>query len=95
MDLSRARVTDFTEATTENIGIGCLVALKESSNGQQHHYAILGAWDSDPENDILSYKTPLAQQLLGKQKGETATTNIGGNEAEWTILNIERWLDKK
>ena len=95
VDLSRARVTDFTEATTENVGIGCVVELQESSTGEKHRYAILGAWDSDPKNNILSYKTPLAQQLLGKQKGETATTRIGGNEKEWTILNIERWLDKK
>ena len=95
VDLSRARVTDFTDATTENVGIGCLVELKESSTGKKHRYAILGAWDSDPENNILSYKTPLAQQLLGKQKGETASTHIGGNEEEWTILNIERWLDVK
>lgn len=95
VDLSRARVTDFSDATTENIGIGCFVELKESSTGKKHRYAILGAWDSDPKNNILSYKTPLAKELLGKQKGEVASTNIGGNKEEWTILNIERWLDAK
>lgn len=95
VDLSRARITDFTEATTENVGIGCLVELQERSTGNKHRYAILGAWDSDPENDILSYKTPLAKQLLGKQKGEVATTHIGSNEEEWTILNIELWLKAK
>jgi len=95
VDFSRARITDFTEATTEHVGIGCLVELQESSTGKKHRYAILGAWDSDPKNDILSYKTPLARQLLGKQKGEIASTQVGGNEEEWTILNIERWLDAK
>lgn len=95
VDLSRARVTDFKEATEENVGIGCLVELKENSTGKKHQYAILGAWDSDPENNILSYKTPLAQQLLGKQEGETASTHIGGNEEEWKILKIKRWLDAK
>ncbi len=95
VDLSRARVTDFSEATTENIGIGCVVELKEGSTGKKHKYAILGAWDSDPENNILSYKTPLAQQLLGKQKGDVASTRIGGNEEEWSILKILRWLDTK
>jgi transcription elongation factor GreA len=94
VDLSRARVTDFTEANTENIGIGCIVELKNSS-GSKNRYSILGAWDSDPENDILSYKTPLAQQLLGRQKGETVSTKIGGNEEQWTILTIARWIDKK
>lgn len=95
VDLSRARVTDFTEASNDLVGIGSIVDLKEGSTGKKHKYAILGAWDSDPKNNILSYKTPLAQQLLGKEKGATAATKIGGNEEEWTIIKITRWLDKK
>jgi len=95
VDLSRARVTDFTEASNDNVGIGCVVELKEGSSGKVQTYSILGAWDSDPKNDILSYKTPLAQQLLGKESGETVTTKIGGNEEKWTILGITRWLDRK
>jgi transcription elongation factor GreA len=95
VDLSRARVTDFTEATDENVGIGSVVELKEGSTGKSHRYSILGAWDSDPDNDILSYKTPLAQALLGKVPGATVTTSIGGNDEEWTILGISRWVDRK
>jgi transcription elongation factor GreA len=95
VDLSRARITDFTEANTDNIGIGSIVELKEGSTGKKHKYAILGAWDSDPANNVLSYKTPLAQQLLGKEKDATVSTKIGGNEEEWTVLKIARWLDKK
>lgn len=95
VDLSRARVTDFTEATTESVGIGSIVELKDGSSGKKQKYAFLGAWDSDPENDVLSYKTPLAQALIGKEKGATVTTKIGGNEEMWTILNIARWVDKK
>jgi transcription elongation factor GreA len=95
VDLSRARITDFTEVTNENIGIGSVVKLKEGSTNKTFQYAILGAWDSDPDNDILSYKTPLAKQLLGKQDGDTVTTKIGGNSEEWSILKLERWVDKK
>jgi transcription elongation factor GreA len=95
VDLSRARVTDFTEATTESVGIGSIIELKDGSSGKKQKYAFLGAWDSDPENDVLSYKTPLAQALIGKEKGATVTTKIGGNEEKWTILSIARWVDKK
>ena len=95
VDLSRARVTDFTEATAENVGIGSIVELKNGSSGKKQIYAFLGAWDSDPDNDVLSYKTPLAQALIGKEKGATVTTKIGGNEEKWSILNIARWVDKK
>ncbi|CAI8305362.1 MAG: Transcription elongation factor GreA [Opitutia bacterium UBA7350] len=95
VDLSRARVTDFNEVTNDNIGIGSMVELKEGSSGQTQRYAILGAWDSDPENNILSYKTPLAQQLLGKKSSDTVTIEVGGNTQDWTVLKIERWVDQK
>jgi transcription elongation factor GreA len=95
VDLSRARVSDFTDVTNENVGIGSVVELKEGSSGATRRYSILGAWDSDPDNDILSYKTPLAQALLGKESGATVTTSIGGNSEEWTVLSIARWVDVK
>lgn len=95
VDLSRARVTDFTEATEGNVGIGSVVELKEGSSGKTRRYSILGAWDSDPDNDVLSYKTPLAQALLGKETGATVTTKIGGNEEGWTVLGISRWVDQQ
>jgi transcription elongation factor GreA len=95
VDLSRARVTDFSEVTNDNIGIGSVVELKEGSGGKTQRYAILGAWDSDPENDVLSYKTPLAQQLLGKKSSDTVTIEIGGNVQDWTVLKVERWVDQK
>ena len=35
VDLSRARVTDFTEATLENVGIGSIVELKKDLQGRR------------------------------------------------------------
>lgn len=95
VDLSRARVTDFSDSTVDNVSIGSIVELKEGSTAKTQRYSILGAWDSDPKNDVLSYKTPLAQALLGKEPGATVTTKIGGNEEQWTVLSIARWVDAK
>ena len=95
VDLSRARVSDFTDVSSDVVGIGSVVELKEGSSGKTRRYSILGAWDSDPDNDVLSYKTPLAKQLLGKKTGEVVTTKIGGNEEDWTLLKLARWVDKK
>ncbi|MEC8329840.1 MAG: GreA/GreB family elongation factor, partial [Verrucomicrobiota bacterium] len=58
VDLSRARVSDFTDVSSDVVGIGSVVELKEGSSGKTRRYSILGAWDSDPDNDVLSYKTP-------------------------------------
>ncbi|MGJ3241549.1 MAG: GreA/GreB family elongation factor [Opitutales bacterium] len=92
VDLGRARVTDFKDAPKDKVGIGSVVDLKGSSGSQR--YAILGAWDSDPDKNILSYKTPLGQALLGKSEGGTAETEIDGQKETWTIRGISRWIDE-
>lgn len=91
-DLNRARVTDFTDASDDTVGVGTIVKLS-NSKGASEEYAILGAFDSAPEDNILSYKTPLGQALLGKGVGTTVTTEIDGNSVQWTIKGISRWVD--
>ncbi len=91
-DFGRARVTDFSDSSKEMVGVGSIVELTQPS-GTAHTYAILGAWDSDPDNAILSYQTPLGQALLTHRVGETVTTEIDNNTETWTIKSIQRWAD--
>ncbi|MCG8525178.1 MAG: GreA/GreB family elongation factor, partial [Opitutales bacterium] len=92
-DFQRVRVTDFTEAGLEEIAIGSIVSLEQGDSSKVQKFSILGAWDSDPESNILSYKTPLAKNLIGSQVGDTVNIEIEGGKAEWTIKKIERWVD--
>ena len=93
-DFGRVRVTDFTEATTEEIAVGSVVELK-TDKGSTQTFSILGAWDSDPESNIISYKTPLGQSLIGKKLKDSVEIEVEGTEATWKVMKIERWVDKK
>jgi transcription elongation GreA/GreB family factor len=90
----RAKATDFTEAPSDSVGIGTIVDLKDSVSGNKMKYTLLGAWDGDPENNILSYLTPLAQKILGKKVGEKVQIDIEGNEQSLVIEGVSRWLDQ-
>ena len=46
---------------------------------------ILGPWESKPEEDVISYESDLAKDLLGRKPGEEVT--LGGES--WTIEKIE------
>tara|TARA_B100001248_G_scaffold262715_1_gene261388 strand:- start:7294 stop:9165 length:1872 start_codon:yes stop_codon:yes gene_type:complete len=94
-EMERARVTDFKEAPTDNVGVGSIVEVLEGSTGKVHCFSILGAWDSKPEANIISYKAPLGQILLFKKVGDEAKSTIDGHEETWTIRAISRWVDKK
>jgi len=91
-ELGRARVTDFKEATTAQVGIGAIVAV--TVGGKPATYTILGAWDGDADKNIISYKTALGAALLGKKAGEVVKVKTGTTEEEYTIVSIARYADK-
>ena len=93
-ELERAHVTDFSDTPTDKVGVGSVVELVPA-NGASVVYTILGAWDSNPEENILSYKTPLAQALIGKSVGDVVETLIDGNKETWTVKSMSRWIDRK
>lgn len=89
-DLARARITDFAEATTDQISVGTIVDLRDVASGKAVRYTVLGAWDSDPDNHIIAYKTPLGQALLGKKLGEHVKLKISGVQHEYQVAGITR-----
>jgi transcription elongation factor GreA len=91
--INKARVTDFSDATTDIVSIGSVVDL-EGSAGEKVAYSILGAWDGNPDAHILSYQTPLARALLGKSAGDTVAIEIDGHEETWKVKAIGRWIDR-
>ncbi len=93
-DLARARVTDFKDATTDQVGVGTVVEVKNNSSAATTTYTILGAWDGDPDRHIISYKTAFGAALLGKKRGDVVKVKTGGTEEDYTITNILRYIDQ-
>lgn len=92
-DLARCTTTDFGDAPTDLVGVGTVVDLRTHSTGQMVTYSILGAWDSNPEKSILSYQTPLAEQLISKKVGDSVRVSIDDHQEEYTLERIRRWVD--
>ena len=92
-ELSRARITDFKEATNDQVSVGSIVEVSAGSSGKTTRYTLLGAWDSSPEKNILAYKTPLGLALLGKKTGDSVKVKIGTSEETYSIKSIGRYID--
>jgi len=92
-EIMRAKPTDFTDAPVDSIGIGSVVTLIDQANNESQKYVVLGAWDSDPDNNVLSYLTPLGQKLLGEQVGNIVETEVEGNVQSWKVEDLSRWVD--
>lgn len=87
-ELQRAQVFDPTTITTTRVGFGTVVELEKPDTHEKETYTILGPWESDPSNGIISYMSPLGANLLNHKPGETLSFTVSEEEKTYKILNI-------
>jgi transcription elongation factor GreA len=87
--LVRARGMDFANVKTDVVGIGTKVKVTEMNTQHVESFAILGAWDSDPEKGVISYLSPVAQSLLNRNVGEEVEFEMDGAKRHFRIDAIE------
>ena len=92
-DFSKVRITDFKDASTDQISVGSVVELREGASGQTVSYTVLGLWDGDPEKHVISYKTPLGLALLAKKPGDHVKVKSGAAEHDYVVTAISRYAD--
>jgi transcription elongation GreA/GreB family factor len=90
-DLAMARGTDFANPDTRQVSIGTTVTFRGTTDDRSDTYHILGAWDTDPERHILSYKAMVAQSLLGHKTGETVVLSTESGDRSVEIVSITAW----
>jgi len=87
--LLNARGTAFQSPDTTRVSIGTIVGLRDADSGAEETYTILGAWDGDPDRNIISYQAAIAQALLGHSLGEIVILNTDHDNGRFAIISIE------
>ena len=87
-DLERAQLFDPNAINISRVSFGTKVVLRNEESGQQEEYTILGPWESDPENNIISYLSPFGSAILNKTAGEKFEFSINEERASYLVENI-------
>lgn len=80
LQLARARGTDFASPRTDIVVPGTQVTFTDLDSNKAETVQLFGAWDGDPDRNILSYLTPLGQALLNKAPGQEAELVSGDHK---------------
>jgi transcription elongation GreA/GreB family factor len=89
VQLNRARGTDFANVRTDVVSIGTKVSVHDVNNQRAVVFKICGAWDSDPDNGIIAYLSPIAQALLNHPVGDEVEFELQGAKHKFRIDAIE------
>ena len=70
------------------VAIGSVVTIKNKFSNEKEVYSIVSTYETDPFENKISNKSPLALSLLGKSKGEVVTVEAP-TKYEVEILEIK------
>jgi transcription elongation factor GreA len=89
--LVRARGTDFANAKADEVSIGTVIKVTDTESGNSETFTLLGAWDSEPDQGIISYLSPVGQALMGHKPGEDVEIDTEGGKRKYRVDSIELW----
>ena len=88
-ELARAVIFDPTTATTSLVSFGTKVTLLDEKSGKEEVYTILGPWESDPENGVISYMSPFGNAILDHKAGDKLSFTINEHKYSFEVMKIE------
>lgn len=88
-ELGRAVVFDPTTVTTAYVSFGTTTELLDKTSGNIVSYTILGPWESDPKNNIISYMSPFGNALLNAKEGQEVKFDINGYNYDFIVQKIK------
>ena len=82
-ELKLSNPYDFSDPDTSKVSIGTRVSLESTEGAEPLSYAIMGAWDSDPDKNIIAYLSERGKTLLDKKIGDEVALPTGkGDEVD-------------
>lgn len=87
--VNKARVIMKDDVSLNEVGVGNTIECLDDS-GNKVTYTLLGPWDADADNNILSFQSKLAQDLKGLKVGDSFQLQA----KKFTIKKINSYISE-
>lgn len=87
--LSNIQVIDVTEIDAKGrIVFGSTVELIEEESGEKKVYKIVGEDEADIKTGMISFTSPIARALIGKNEGDEVAFSAPGGEKHYEVIEV-------
>jgi len=88
-EIEKSQIFDPKDVDVSKISFGTTVTLLNNTTGKEELYTILGPWESDPAENIISYLSPFGSALWQKILGENISFVINDREYNYQVKEIK------
>jgi transcription elongation factor GreA len=87
--LRAAQVVDAKDVTTDAVGVGSVVNIKDEKGGSLK-FTIVGSAEANPGENKLSNESPVGKALMGRKRGEQVSVALpNGKKRKFKITKID------
>lgn len=86
--VTNAQIVDPSELEHARVSFGSTVTLSDMGSGEEKTYTIVGGCESNPDIGLISFNSPLAKQLLGREEGDEVKVRLPNGEKEFEIESV-------
>lgn len=87
--LGHAQIIDVSTMDAQGkVIFGCTVELENIETEEVVVYTIVGEDEADIKNNLISYASPFAKALIGKEEGDIAEVRAPGGITEFEIMEV-------
>jgi transcription elongation factor GreA len=87
--ISNAQIVNPSELEHARVSFGSTVTLSDINSGTEVTYTIVGGCESNPDIGLISFNSPLAKQLLGKEEGDEVKVKLPNGTKEYEIEEVK------
>ena len=83
-----AKIIDLDKQSPDEVWFGATVTLRINGEAKLQKYQIVGVDEADVSRGKISFVSPIAKILTGKEVGEKATLKLANGERTFEIVEI-------
>ncbi len=87
--LGNSQIVDPSELEHAKISFGSTIVMTDMDTDEEFTYTIVGGCESNPDMGLISFASPLAKQLLGKEEGDEVKVQLPGGTKEFEIDEVK------
>ncbi|HTZ70189.1 MAG TPA: transcription elongation factor GreA [Acetobacteraceae bacterium] len=87
--IGAAEVIDPSTLSGDSVKFGAHVALVEEETEKEAKYQIVGVYEADIKQGLLSVSSPLAKALIGKKLGDSVSVPAPGGDRSYEIVGVK------
>jgi transcription elongation factor GreA len=87
--ISLADVIDPTKLSGDIVRFGATIELADEDTDDKSTFQIVGTYEADIENGLLSITSPTARALIGKSLGDSVEVTTPGGSKSYEIITVE------